>query len=932
MAENLTFNLDVNSAQAVDSINTFFSTFEKGAEQAKSKLNTAFNQKIQTDIKVEFKNGALVAKEVQSLKQESSRLAQVYKAVNGELGKTPNQLKKQQAVLKSLLGDTQKFKDGTKKVTAEWTTLTAKIKQVDNELEKMGGGGGLAKLTNRFIGIQTAANLATAGIMNVVRSIGDLVQTAFRMETLSLQMEAFVGSAAGAEAAFDRFVEIAANSPLNLEQVAGAGKIMMAFGMTTEEAIKATEQLSLVSAATGADINLLSRNMGQIVAQGRAYTRDLTQFAIQGIPIWEQLSVATGKNVTELKDMATKGRITGTEVGAALDLMTAKGTDFAEIGERMQETFAGRFAAIQAAAQDMSKEFIDAFNNIDKALGGPVSNSMKAFADSLKEVAKNFGTIGSVALAAGIGVGTFFAVMAVGNIVSIVQSLGGIVATFGIMKASILASLASQLALMGAMGPVAWASAAAGIAAAGIAFVAIKGQIDGVTEEQKELTGEIANTEGATGELTDSAKKYAEQTGNGDTVDAYNDQQKAVTGINEELTRAIEILKEQQKAKNELFEDDQERIKGLMDLEKDKIDAAKDARDEAKSAIDAKYEAEKSHLDETLSLIRQKYDEEIGALREKTPAEKALYDLEKRKLQAKIEAGGLDAEEALRLQARLERMNANEKIQGLVVQQKKEEEKVTKSLAELEEDRKVNLGEIEKTFERTSGAAEQQQAKLQEDLKKSEAAQNQFNKEIDASVDSTDKLKSSVETTTQAVNTQVARVASLASQYANAAREAENLAAQIRKANAAKANNSGGSGGNTPTTSNFAGGPIGAGTTSWVNELGKEAFLSASGKLSMINDRGGKWTAPTDGTIIPAHLTKKLNVPNGGVNINNTSNASASAGAAGGMSMSRMVNAIAGALGGDTVTNNVTIQSSNTTQAASEVMVQLAKLKRLRYN
>ena len=111
MAENLTFNVDVDYSQAVSSINQFFDAFDKGAAKAKSELNSAFNQTLQTEVKVEFKNGKLVAKEVQSLKQESSRLATAYKAVNGELGKTPNQLKRQSAVLKQLLGDTQKYEN-----------------------------------------------------------------------------------------------------------------------------------------------------------------------------------------------------------------------------------------------------------------------------------------------------------------------------------------------------------------------------------------------------------------------------------------------------------------------------------------------------------------------------------------------------------------------------------------------------------------------------------------------------------------------------------------------------------------------------------------------------------------------------------------------------------------------------------------------------
>jgi tape measure domain-containing protein len=64
----------------------------------------------------------------------------------------------------------------------------------------------------------------------------------------------------------------------------------------------------------------------------------------------------------------------------------------------------------------------------------------------------------------------------------------------------------------------------------------------------------------------------------------------------------------------------------------------------------------------------------------------------------------------------------------------------------------------------------------------------------------------------------------------------------------------------------FAGGPVSGGTTYTVNELGKEAFLSASGRLSMINAPAwGQWRAPSSGTIIPAHLTKQLDIPRGGV-------------------------------------------------------------------
>jgi len=63
----------------------------------------------------------------------------------------------------------------------------------------------------------------------------------------------------------------------------------------------------------------------------------------------------------------------------------------------------------------------------------------------------------------------------------------------------------------------------------------------------------------------------------------------------------------------------------------------------------------------------------------------------------------------------------------------------------------------------------------------------------------------------------------------------------------------------------FTGGPVAAGQTYRVNDgpsgmsLGQEAFLSASGALSLINrPMNSLWTAPSRGTVIPASMTSRL--------------------------------------------------------------------------
>lgn len=168
---------------------------------------------------------------------------------------------------------------------------------------------------------------------------------------------------------------------------------------------------------------------------------------------------------------------------------------------------------------------------------------------------------------------------------------------------------------------------------------------------------------------------------------------------------------------------------------------------------------------------------------------------------------------------------------------------------------------------------------------------------------------------------------------------ANNAITQINRVAAAAARAASGASSGVTTTGNngvWTGGPVSAGQIYTVNELGQEAFKSASGKISMIDAPAwGSWKAPSKGTVINAAETERLGLmasagsavstgaeidPTGGQATQNVS----------GSESRNLLRAIARATGGDNITNNVTIQSANTTQAASDMMVELTKIKRRR--
>ena len=922
MAQNLTFNLDVNTGSAVSSINQFFSAFDQGAAQAKSTLNTAFNQKLETEVEINLKNGQLVAKEIQKASQESKRLEIAAKAINGEFGKTPASLKKQVTVLRQIQSNTQKYNQTTGKLSQDWVLVTTRIKEASNELRRMTQGSPLERMKNslqglvgKFTLVQTLANLATGAIQGFAQSGQEFLNMAGRMEVLQLQLEAFTGGAEQAEAAFDEFARIAANSPFDLEQVASAAKIMMAFGVDTDVAITSTEQLGVAAAATGGDINLLARNLGQIAAQGQAYTRDLTQFAIQGIPIWDEMSKVTGRSVTELKKMASDGKISFDIVSAALTNLTADGTAFAEVAKRMQETFQGRMARIEASFNKLGLAVVNTFNKMDKAMGGIVSGGMKAFADGITFLADNMTEIAAIFFSAAVAAGAFFLVT---NWVPIVT---GIVMAIAKLYLWITAQgLANTAAAVFAALTGNWAGIAAAVAVGATAYVVMKNNIKAASEEEGKLQDEIAATTSGVGDLTEAEKKLGETASetHKEQMSSYEDAIKARDELGGKLEAEIERLKGMKEVVKERYEAEIDAIEQVIAKDQEKLDAMKTAHDEAMSQIEQRHSA-------ALDAI----DAEIGSLREKTGAEKALYDFQKKQLQDKVRSGVLEGEQLLQARARLSRMERQEKIQELLNQKSKVKVTQEKEIVDLTTKQNSQMDKLTEKIK-----------KQEEEISSLKSKRDEEIKSIDQAIKSSEKMTASVKDTNSSVGEQINLVNSLAGKYAAASSRADDLAVSLRNAaEAQRALNTANSSYQAPAGSRsnlsgarFSGGPVSGGSSYRVNELGKEAFLSASGALSMIKAPAfGTWTAPGSGTVIPAHLTKQLNVPTGGVQVNRGA-ASKAAGAGGSGGMARMISALAGSMGGDTVSNNVTIQTQNPRQTASDVMVQLAKLKRLRYN
>ena len=430
------------------------------------------------------------------------------------------------------------------------------------------------------------------------------------------------------------------------------------------------------------------------------------------------------------------------------------------------------------------------------------------------------------------------------------------------------------------------------------------------------------------GELSDAEERLASR-GNGDLVDKYKKARKEADGIKKELDAAVDKLKRQKEAIEDRYDREIELSKEVQAEQQYLLDTANYEYKRLKDNITDAYQPQIDALERSLDLVRQKNQEELDLLRARTPEEQRLLDFERKQLEAKLAKGGLEEEERLRLEARLSRMKQQEKIEAKQAENKKEEKKIEADIDKLKEDQRTKLEALDAKYKdyikNIKQGLEDEKQKVRDLEKQREDATKPLQDAIEASED----IGTATDNSTTAVNTQITAVSNLATKWQAATTEANRYADAVRQAQAA----GGGGGGNkrgSGLKNRFAGGPVTGGVNYTVNEFGQEAFLSAAGKLSMINAPSwGDWKAPGAGTVIPAHLTKQLNIPAGGTNVNRAAASQVNRAGASGGDMMRALRGLAGG-SSDRITNNVTIQAANTTQAASDMMVQLNKIRRRR--
>ena len=962
VAENLRFNLDVDTGSAVSSINQFFNTFDQGAAKAQQELNKAFGQKYETEVNISMKGGKVAASMIKKIGTDSDRLSTTIKGINGQFGKTPAQIKRSLNSLKALRENTRKFSQTTGKVSKDWQLVTQRIKEAERELKGFyairpsaggsGGAGGAQSMGAAFTAAGIKARLASEAIMAASRAIQGAIQgmvdRSRELGRLSIALQSFSRDAQQAQDIMKAAQTTGLAYGVSIQSVENAWRRVgpsaaaagLSLGETNELITAATarmSQMGLSAEQSGRYMEALAQVMGKGKLQGEELRQ---QFAELDGALRTQVASFLQANygIISLDDAMQNGEVSAKMFAEAMisiskDAVENLVTDLGNLNDQFDKlNLEQKFNNLNNVATIAKQKWGEVFGPFGESMmriatlvTGFLANFTTRFPTLSRNITQSLRVIGEVAEMVVYGLIFLFDIllklyekwnnsnnMFIKGIRMAINPVGELINMFGAKGEGSgdnwwTQSVKNARTLMGEMG-------------------SMKTIFEESLEKQQE--GLAAQESG-----TDEARAMNEQ------LEAQKQKVADITQKEEEATEQAKLKKEEiskQKEKvNELaasiklrYDNEIEAQKRVSEAKKQALKDEKDSYKQAKEAVKSRYDAE-------IQRVTEVYDKKLAAmgleadrLNARTPSEQKLYDLEKKALQEKIKSGSLDDEELLRAQARLERMERQEQLQKLSVERKEVEKQKAADIKTLEEQRDDKLEKMEEKHEKIIKSLEAQLKKSQDQVKALQDAKKEvgnIKKDTEAYTDDLDegltRLKGQVE-----------QLATMEKQWTQLKDEAKQYASILEKANSDKASLQKKVDAATPALeAKASGGPVSGGSTYQVNELGKEAFLSAAGKLSMINAPSyGKWKAPSSGTVIPAHLTKQLSIPTGGINVNGA--AASNASRAGSSGMGGVVKAIRASMGGgDTISNNVTIQTSKPIQAASDIMVQMNKVRRRRY-
>lgn len=247
-----------------------------------------------------------------------------------------------------------------------------------------------SSFSNMGFSIKNALN--ALGITLAGLSFSNLLTGALKasaeLESAAVSFQVFTGSAEVAKNLMDEFKQIALKSPMQFQDIVQGGKVLMNYGITTQQVIPLIKMLGDISGGNSDRFNRLALAFGQVNGAGRLMGQELRQMINAGFNPLQVISERTGQSMALLQKRMSDGQISVREVAQAFIYATSEGGRFFQNAELQSNTLQG---AYNKMSEGIKFALADIGDNIAKTfdLGGAATQVTFLFGI----LAENFKTL-----------------------------------------------------------------------------------------------------------------------------------------------------------------------------------------------------------------------------------------------------------------------------------------------------------------------------------------------------------------------------------------------------------------------------------------------------------------------------------------------------------------------------------------------------------
>ena len=190
----------------------------------------------------------------------------------------------------------------------------------------------------------TAINEAGKALQQFGKATLDAYGSISRLET---SLEVVYGSKAQSQSTFNEIAEYATRSPFGVQQVTEMAILLKQSGIYESDLLDTLETIGDLAGGNEEKYRRIANNYAQVLAIGKATTKDMREFANAGIPIFEATADYLGISRKELSSEIEAGKITGQVIEGVFQKLTSEGGMFFQATEKGAENYNARLTNVQ---------------------------------------------------------------------------------------------------------------------------------------------------------------------------------------------------------------------------------------------------------------------------------------------------------------------------------------------------------------------------------------------------------------------------------------------------------------------------------------------------------------------------------------------------------------------------------------------------------